>query len=337
MAESAFARTEKEGGRMHLGIFRVEEEGMRELAEFWSIMRDAIRNPKSEKEVTRFDARVSGMLNNREERKIFELLEKEMKNFQAGKNTLEIRKDEADAFFAYTGAGRQEEKISSLLELRRDAEKCSDALAVLDARLENTGAQDVSKVIDIAQRGDATADDIKAIIGRNREPELADALYTLLSKQEAASLAARGKLEFDREDYKTLFGIESKNELIAALQLYRKALGDAKFAKARESAMRGDAASVFSEIRKLGLAAQYVFLSLIAPGLIRNGMWNSKALGIIGKALEAVRKAARKKKADGNRAQTAYLGGMRKFTAKFADFRGLNLSLFSAAFVASIK
>ncbi|VVB98287.1 Uncharacterised protein [uncultured archaeon] len=125
--------------------------------------------------------------------------------------------------------------------------------------------------------------------------------------------------------------------MLAILQLYRKILGDAKFAKARESAMRGDAAAVFAEIRKLGLAAQYFFLALLAPGLIRNGMWNSRVLGIIQKALGAIRKAAQKSKADPERAQLGYLAGMRKFVARFADFKGLNLSLFSAAFAASLK
>lgn len=340
MPTPLFAEEEKK--RLRLGIVKVEAAQGKALSEFWNVMREALRNPKSEKDVDRFDARITGMLVNREEREIFEALEREMKAQRGGKAGakgagLEIGRAEADAFFAYASAGKTEERISAMLELRRDVEKGGEAIRVLEARAENATAQEFAKIAELAGRKEVGKEELEAILGKGRNPELLEAVHSILQKQEAASLAARNALGLERNDYERIFGIAARNEALAMLALYRRILGDARFSRARESAMRGELAGVFAELRKLGLAAQYVLLALLAPSLMRNGMWSKGVLGILAKALSAVRDAALKSGKDPEAAQAGYLLKAEKFVSIFGDYRGMGLSLFSASFVAALK
>lgn len=346
MEESVFSERPGEGKRLRLGIVKVEDERMRALSEFWNIMRDALRNPKSEKEVGKFDARITGMLTNSEERKIFEMLEKEMK--KAGgkregekaaeeKAALDIRRGEAEAFFAYASAGKAGERIDAMREMVADVGKCTDAIRIIDANAEKANAQQFARLIELAEKGEVGKGDVERELGKNRSPELAAAIYALLSRQDAASVAARNATEMDRAGYERIFGIAAKNEAMAILNLYRRMLGDARFARAKEAALRGDIAGAVAQIRKLGIGAQYFFFSILAPTLMRSGMWSAEVLGIIFKALEAVKGAAVKDGLDPVKAQMDYMRGAKKFISRFADFRGFNLSLFSASFIASLR
>lgn len=346
MEESVFSGRLKEEKRLRLGIVRVEDERMRALSEFWSIMRSALRNPKSEKEVDRFDARITGMLTSTEERRIFEMLEREMK--KAGekreeekaveeKAALDIRRGEAEAFFAYASAGKAEQRIDGMREMVADVGRCTDAIRIIDANAERASAQQFARLIELAEKGEVRKEDVERELGKNRSPELAAAIYAILGRQEAASVAARNAMEMDRAGYERIFGIAAKNEAMAILSLYRRMLGDARFARAKEAALRGDIAGAVAQIRKLNIGAQYFFFSILAPLLMRSGMWNAEVLGIIFRALEAVKGAAVEAGRDPVKAQTDYMRGAKKFISRFADFRGLNLSLFSASFIASLR
>ncbi len=71
--------------------------------------------------------------------------------------------------------------------------------------------------------------------------------------------------------------------------------------------------------------------------LLKVEMWSAEVLGIISKALDIVRGAAVKAGLDPVKAQMDYMRGTKKFISRFADFRGFNLSLFSASFIASLR
>ncbi len=351
MSESVFGRRERKNiMERPLRIVRVSEESGRALREFWEIMSESLRNPKNGEKTDKFDARITSMLTNKEEGKLFFMLEREMRESQrTGKmgwerqyekkemQLLDINRAEADAFFAYTGAGSEEEKIIAMLNLRSDVEKAADAIATLDLNLGKLGESQLAKIIALVEKDDVRKEDIEVLLGKKAEVELTEALYTLLSRQEAASVAARNFLNMECAGYEKIFRISTKNEMLALLNTYRRMLGDARFARAKEALSRGDFAELLAEIRKMSHASQYLFLALLAPSLMRNGMWNSKVLGIIAGALAAVRNAALKSGIDADGAQSRYIQKAGKFVSRFADFRGLNLSLFSAAFVVLLR
>ncbi len=328
MPELAFTDARKEERRLRVGIMRSDEELERAANEFWNIMKAALRNPKSEKDVDRFDARITGMLVNTEEKRILGLLEKALKEGAVE----DVRKAEGDAFSAYASVGMPEERLNALLELRRDVEKGADSLSVLDANAERMGEQQFAKIIELSEKSEVRREEIVAVLGKAAKPELADALYALLQKEEAASVAARNALGLGRDDYERIFGIAAKNEIMAVLRLYQRVLGDASFAKARDALMRGDKSGAMAEVSRMGIAAQYLFFAMLAPAFMRNGMWNRAAARIAAKALGKIAEIAGKLGLDAGAVQADYLLSAKKFTSRFGDAGALNFALFSSAY-----
>lgn len=336
MSESAVRELEQGARRLKVGIIRIDDQMAKELSEFWKALKASMKNPSSEARAEELGIRVNGMAGGAQSIRVFEAFEREMKSAQS-RSEMGVRKSESDAFFAYASAGKTEDKANAMLDLRKDVSQCAEALSVLDSNAEKLGEQQLSRLMLLMEKGDVKKEEVTAALGKAPGGELADALYSLMRRQEAASVAAENFLGMDRDQCRETFGISARNEALALLGLYKRMLGDAKFARARENATRGDMAALLLEIRKMNLASQYIFFALLAPHLMRNGMWSSAALGILGKALGAIRGAAQKAGLDPAQSQMEYLHNARGFLSRFADFKGLNLSLFSASFLASMK
>lgn len=318
-------------------ISRKERDMKKALENFWDIMRNAIRNPKSDNEVDKFDARVTAMLVNTEERKIFKMFENEVGKVAEGRSTLDIRKEEAEGVFSYASVGNEEDKIKGLFYLQQDVRKCTDALEVLNVQVEQMSEGELSKIIALAEKENVKKEEIEKALAKINNPKLVDALYTLLVKEKAASLAVRNALGLDRNEFNKLFKISERNLMLAMLRLYAKILGSVKFARVREKLSEGNMAALLAELKKMSIAAQYMFFALLMPSLIRGGMWNANVLGILAKALAAIREASLQVGIAPNQAQLEYMYKVRKFISRFSDFKGLNLSMFSAVFISSLK
>ncbi len=295
----------------------------------------ALRNP-NKTNANELDNYIRSTLANANARAIFEIIEREIKR-QNVSNEFKIRKNESDAFFTYASAGKTEEKFRALFDLQQDVKKSAEAILILDANAEKMSESQLSKIIALMEREELKKDDIASVLGKTPFPELADAIYLLIRKQEAAAIAAQNFLDLDRNECQKIFGIEPKNEIFSLLTIYRKIVGDAKFAKIRESAMYGNLAAILAEIKKMGLMAQYIFFVLLAPHLIRNGMWNSAILGIFFKTLREIDKTSQKVGTNSNKMQIRYMHKLKKFLSKFADFKGINFSMFSSAFLSALK
>ncbi len=332
---SAYRQKEKEQTRIGSLITKVgENQFAKELSDFWDAMKNALRNPLSELEVQKFEERINDLVARKEEKRIFDALEHEMRMIESARSRLDIRKEEAEAVFAYASAGKPEEKAEALLDLQDDVRNAYSSLRVLDAKAEKLADGAFEKLTALAEKGDVKKDDIGRIAGN--DPELAAALHFILRKQEATSIAARALLELDRSEFEKLFGISAKNEALAVLALYRKIMGDQRFAKARDSLARGEAGEALVEVRKMGVAAQYVFLALLAPALMRGGMWGKGVMGLLGKMLGKVKEAALRSGRNPESEQVRYMKGVRTLVSRFADFRAVNLALFSASFLSSL-
>ncbi|MFA5077226.1 MAG: hypothetical protein WC488_02260 [Candidatus Micrarchaeia archaeon] len=317
------------------GIKRSEDEDYKALSSLWETMRDAILEPKSGKDVDRFDARVTAMLRNPEERRIFQMLEKEMKLAALGKSGLGIRRGESAAFFAYCGSGEPEERVAGLRELQRDVRKSRENIEYLEARVERLGEEELARLAALAVKG-AKKSEVEEALGSNASPEAVERVYELIAKQDASSLAARDLYGIEKSEYEKLFGIAAKNEMVAVLILYRRILGDAGFTRAMERIGEGKEGALFAEMHKMDLAAQYFFLSVLAPELVRNGMWSKSVLGMLSDALGKVGELARGLGLSPVRKRMEFLNGARKIVSRFGDFGGVNLGLFSAAFIAKM-
>lgn len=340
MGSQAFGRIKPEESQPNLIITKVEDEQTNRASEFWNTVSNAFRNLKDEKSASKFNSCIIAMLSNNAERKIFEILEIEMRKIHEGKqarNAFDIRAEEANAFFTYASIGRTEEKINSLRDLFSDVAKCSEMIGVVDAKIESTTEQQLGKIIELAEKKELNKEEIIQILGKGKNTELAEAIYSILSRQEAASIAARNTFELDKNDYEKLFKLSAKNEALAILKFYRKMLGDANFAKAREAAFQGQLRAIIAQIKKMGIATQYFFFSMLAASLMRNGMWNPEALELIVKMIEIIKEKSLKNNLNPIRMQIKYMCQLKKFLSKFADFKGINLSLFSASFLSLLK
>lgn len=311
----------------------LDEKKIVALIEFWGIVSEAFRNPLSEENSHRLETCLGSMFRQQEHQKIFEMLEREIQLSRSKSTILDIRKDEADAFFAYTSIGKTEDKINAMVNLQQDVKKCAEAIEVFNANIEKIDRYMLAKIIESAEKYTVKTEEIKILLGKNADPELVDAICVLVNKQEAASVAARNIFEIDRNVYDKIFGIASRNEVLGVLMLYKRMLGDTKFVKVRESAMHGELAVALAQIKKMGIAAQYLFFSMLAPLLMRNGMWDAKNIGIVTGVLEIIRKKAIEKSMNTDWMQFKFIYGASKFLSRFADFRGLNFSFFSAGFL----
>ncbi|MEW6528993.1 MAG: hypothetical protein AB1391_03835 [Candidatus Micrarchaeota archaeon] len=306
-----------------------------------SALRSALNEPTNTTKTNELERQIQLTLANQNMRTIFDMLEREMRRQSDQQrnayNEANVRKVELDAFFTYTCAGKTEEKIHALSDLLNDVKKSEEAIAILDNYAEKLSESQFTKIIALAEKREINKDDVLSALGKNFPPEFANALYVLITKQEAAAVAVQNFLVFERDEFKKVFGIAQKNEVLSLLTLYKKIIGDAKFAKMRESVMQGDFATIFAEIRKMGLMNQYIFFALLAPHLMRNGMWSSSILRMVSKILDKIGNISQRLGIDQNKTKVRYMCKAKKFLSKFADFKGINLSLFSAAFLSALK
>ena len=330
---------EKKRTLLGIGVVRIEDRINLELIRRWSAISESLRNPEIRQNEMKFDSAIGKMSAGQDGKEIFRRLEKEMKDYSRPNPVLEIRGEEADAFFAYASAGSLEEKMQGLRNLYADAKKAGDAISKLEKGLDagELNEPKLAKITELSQKENLSKKDVQEALGKNHNPELADAIYVIISKQEASSVAARNALEMDRLEYEKIFGINQRNTMLCMLFFYRKILGDANFNKAKEALMKGRLSDALAELQKMGIASQYLFLSLLAPKLVRGGMWNEGVLKLLAKAIQRISQQATKNGQSPDKAQIRYMKRASSFISRFGDFTGLNLSLFTASFLASMK
>lgn len=325
-------------------LTKVDRETLRAVEDIINILTVALRNPKNIEIGKNFEAKLTKIVSNTENkqglenRKIFEALEQEMRNIRLGKQSnYDIKKSEANGFFAYTSAGNYETKIKGLIHLREDIKKAEQAFENLDSKIEKINEYKLEKILDLIKKDEIKKQDIQNLFGKDFDPVVVQALFELLHRSEAASIAAQNILKISKEEYEKIFGISAKNEMIALLNLYKKMRGSKEFEKIKQALMQGRFVVLSAEIRKMSFLLQYLFFSLLVLALMRSGMWNKEILNMLGEMLKLIRMRSLELGLDPNRSQMEYLFQAKEFISKFADFKALNLSMFSTVFISSLN
>ncbi|MBU0586811.1 hypothetical protein KJ780_04820 [Candidatus Micrarchaeota archaeon] len=308
------------------GIFRVEEYADKESTLILDAVIRALREPSSQSSQKNLENRLRRITESKDNNVIERVLKEAQKSEK-------LMGEEKEAILKYS-KNKEKDFSENIMELQTDVKNSAEAFKKIDEAVSHNVVNEkaLANAIALTNKKVATKDDVFQALAKSKDAELVDALYTIISKQESASIAARNIIQMDKIDYEKLFGIARRNAAFTLLAFYRRILGDAGFHKAKLAIMQGRISEALSILMRSSVVAQYLFFALVAPSLIRSGMWNNSVLGIIGKALGII-----KERGGGQEKESEYLSGVAEIAKRFGDFKGLNLSAYSAAFLGTIK
>jgi hypothetical protein len=233
----------------------------------------------------------------------------------------EIPEEERIAFLKYCRGLAPEAGRKRLDALANEILRCEARLGALEKTAGGIGTDALSRASQVAELTKiekADIDELRAAAGPGTE------VAELVANREEACVAALNAYGMKLSDYQ-ITGIKAKNQLSAAFKACIKARAGKDYERAVALAQEGNMKALAAELSKLGEAGKFFFSAMLARAMIRNGMWNTDALGALSKGLELAEKYAAERGGQGSTAKARLVAALGKFLGRNGDWKGLNM------------